>query len=205
MTRKGKIIFEVPDIEIRRFVPNRCSELFNYIVFDLDHSLGVARLNFFLGKKMGFSERELLALYYGGLFHDAGKGALPRYLLAKNGKLSETERKLVKTHPSISFSLILERIGAVPDEFLQIVADCCLYHHERLDGSGYPIGLNGNEIPFHARITAVADVFSALTANRPYRKRLEPHEAIEVIRKETEAGLFDAKVVEVLASFVNSV
>ncbi len=194
----------IPDMESRGFVPARGNRIFGYIAFDLDHSLEVARLNFLLGKSMGLSEEELLALYFGGLFHDAGKGILPRYLLTKDGRLSDTERRLMRAHPAMSFSLVVKEMGTVSDGFFRVVADCCLYHHERLDGSGYPVGLKGKEIPFHARVTAVADVYAALIADRPYRKRLDPREALEVVKREAEAGLLDMKVVEVLASVVGA-
>lgn len=194
----------VSDVEIREFALMKGKGVFCYIVFDFDHALRVAKLNLLLGKSMGLLEEELFALYFGGLFHDTGKGVLPRYLLMKDGKLNSAERKLIKVHPAISFSLAVREIGDVSDRFFRVVADCCLYHHERLNGSGYPVGLKGKEVPFHARITAVADVYAALTEDRPYRKRFSSQEAFEIVKKEAEAGLLDSEITEVLASVIRT-
>ncbi len=156
------------------------------------HSMRVSRLACLLGEKLGLNSDQLKALERGALLHDIGKIGISDVILHKPGKLTEDEWKIMRMHPDIG-ARIVERIP-----FLQESMAVVRYHHERWDGSGYPLGIRGEDIPIHARIFAVVDVFDALTSNRNYRKKSTPQEALQYLRE--HAGiLFDREVVEALA------
>jgi putative nucleotidyltransferase with HDIG domain len=152
------------------------------------HSLRVRAYALYLGKRMGLSRRELLQLGQGALLHDIGKIGIPDDLLMKPGKLSEEEWSVMRTHPAIG-GKILESVT-----FLDEAAEIVRAHHERFDGTGYPEGLQGNEIPLGARIFAVIDVLDALTTDRPYREKLSYSEVREHIKRGSGKH-FDPKVV----------
>jgi len=121
-------------------------------------------------------ENELKKLRIGSLLHDIGKIGIPDAILNKPGPLTPEERAVMQKHPLISKE-ILSRIPSLSD-----FIDIPLYHHEKYDGTGYPYGLKGEEIPLAARIFAVIDVYEALTCDRPYRKAWSKEKAIEYIR-----------------------
>jgi putative nucleotidyltransferase with HDIG domain len=151
------------------------------------HSERVTQLALRVGKKMDLTEKEMDTLHRGALLHDIGKIGVPAAVLDKTGKLTDEEFVLIKTHPVIG-ARILEPIESYGD-ILSIVVE----HHERYDGSGYPNGLKGEDISLGARIVAVADVFEAVTADRPYRPGWELDRAVDLIKK--EAGKhFDPQV-----------
>ena len=153
------------------------------------HSERVTALALKLGRRLGLPEEELLILHRGGLLHDVGKIGVPAEVLDKPGSLTAEEMELMRSHVTIG-ARILEPISAYADE-IPIV----LYHHEQYDGSGYPEGLVGEQIPFHARIMGVADVFDALISERPYRKSWSLERVVSYI--ERGAGtLYDPRVVE---------
>lgn len=131
------------------------------------HSERVAKYAVLLGKKLNVSDEELKILNLGGLFHDIGKIGIPDSILLKDGKLTDAEYEEIKKHPVIGKN-ILEKSSMFKD-ILPIV----LYHHEKYDGSGYPYGLKGKDIPYLARITSVADSFDAMTSKRSYRDKLD--------------------------------
>jgi putative two-component system response regulator len=123
--------------------------------------------------------------------HDIGKIGVPDHILTKPGKLTPEEWEVMKTHPTIG----AEIIGEHTDPMLAMARQAALTHHERWDGSGYPAGLSGEEIPLEGRLVAVADVFDALTSKRPYKRPWTNDEAIGLIK--SEAGRhFDPRVVE---------
>lgn len=153
------------------------------------HSLSVARLSVAIAREMGLSERERTGVYISGILHDIGKIGIPVEILVKPGPLSELEMALIRTHPTMGYEVLKEI------EFPWPVALATLQHHERMDGSGYPQGLKGEEIIIEARILAVADVVDAITHHRPYRPALPMEEAL----KEIERGrgeLYDPRVVD---------
>jgi putative nucleotidyltransferase with HDIG domain len=156
------------------------------------HSLRVSRLACLLGEKVGLPAEQLKALERGALLHDIGKIGVSDTILHKPGKLTEDEWKIMRTHPDIG-SRIVEGIP-----FLQVCMPVVRYHHERWDGSGYPLGLKGQDIPMFARIFAVADVFDALTSKRSYRKRGTSEDALAYLREQSNI-LFDPQIVEALA------
>ncbi|WP_243030807.1 HD domain-containing phosphohydrolase [Thermus altitudinis] len=141
------------------------------------HTERVVELSLRLGRSVGFPDLEGLRL--GAYFHDLGKLALPDEVLRKPAALSTGEWRVVKTHPEVGLE-ILRSLPFLPKTALNVV----LYHHERWDGSGYPKGLRGEEIPLEARIFAVADVYDALISERPYKRAWAPEEAREELRKQ---------------------
>lgn len=155
------------------------------------HSTRVSRLTCLLGEEIGLSGQQLKALERGALLHDIGKIGISDMILHKPGKLTEEEWKTMRIHPDIGARIV----EGIP--FLQDTLPVIRYHHERWDGSGYPMGLKNNEIPIQARIFAIADVFDALTSRRTYRKKSTAEEAIKYI-KEQAGILFDPLIVEAL-------
>ena len=155
------------------------------------HSTRVSRLTCLLGEEMGLNSQQLKALERGALLHDIGKIGISDTILYKPGKLTDDEWKIMRIHPDIGARIV----EGIP--FLQDTLGIIRYHHERWDGSGYPVGLKSNDIPIQARIFAVADVFDALTSRRSYRDRSSAEEAIQYIKD--QAGiLFDPLIVEAL-------
>ena len=155
------------------------------------HNLRVARLCIHIGRQMSMSAAELRVLARAGLMHDIGKLGIPQTVLGKESPLSESEWTLMRTHPEMGLTL-LDRAGQSSREVLAV-----LYHHERLDGSGYPYGLRAEGIPIEARIVAVADTYDALTSNRPYRNACSEAEARRVLAEEAKARL-DGRAVQAL-------
>ena len=140
------------------------------------HSDRVSEYSVLIGKHLGLSEEDLKILRIGGLFHDIGKIGVPDAVLLKEGKLTDDEYSEIKNHPSIGKQILSN--ATIFKDMIPIV----YYHHEKYDGTGYPERLKGHEIPYFARITAVADTFDAMTSNRSYRKALP----LDVVRAEIE-------------------
>jgi hypothetical protein len=160
------------------------------------HNRRVAELSVRIGHKLCMTASEQRALARAGLLHDVGKLGIPDAILHKHGALDESEWKVMKTHPEIGVG-IMGRAGHFKRELLAV-----LYHHERMDGSGYPHGLIGEAIPIEARIIAVADTYDVLTSDRPYRKARSRADARRVV--ETEAGShLDPKVVDALLKILD--
>ena len=155
------------------------------------HNLRVARLCVHIGRQMSMSASELRILARAGLMHDIGKLRIPESVLRKHDALNESEWMLMRTHPEMGLTL-LDRAGQSTREVLAV-----LYHHERLDGSGYPYGLKAEGIPIEARIVAVADTYDALTSDRPYRIACSDAEARRVLSEEARTRL-DARAVHAL-------
>jgi putative nucleotidyltransferase with HDIG domain len=153
------------------------------------HTKRVTALTQKLARSMGVSDSDLIHITRGALLHDIGKMAIPDGILLKPSKLTGDERKLIEKHPIYAFEMLS------PIKFLLPALDIPHCHHEKWDGSGYPRGLKGEEIPFAARIFAVVDVWDALVSDRPYRKGIKPAEIREHIRR--DSGIhFDPQVVE---------
>lgn len=153
------------------------------------HSERVAELALQIGETLGFSPTELDLLHRAGLLHDIGKIAVSHKILDKLGDLNANERHLVEKHVTVG-ARILEPILAYSE-----VIPAILQHHENFDGTGYPQGLSGDSINLQARVLAVADRFEALTADRPYRKRLDRKSAVEYVRSQS-GKKFDPVVVK---------
>jgi HD-GYP domain-containing protein (c-di-GMP phosphodiesterase class II) len=144
------------------------------------HNHRVAEICVQVGRELGMTASDLRTLARSGLLHDVGKLGIPDAILHKRGPLSDAEWAVMKTHPEIGLR-ILQRCGHFKRELLAV-----LYHHERMDGAGYPHGLAGEAIPIEARIVAVADMYDVLTSDRPYRRARGPEEARAIV--ESEAG-----------------
>jgi HD-GYP domain-containing protein (c-di-GMP phosphodiesterase class II) len=139
------------------------------------------------------SDDEIDAVRLGALIHDVGKIAIPEQILRKAGPLSKSEWELVKQHPTIGAQLIVNVPALAPARAI------VLAHHERYDGSGYPRGLRGSEIPIAAQIVAVVDAYAAMTASRPYRGTMSEDEALDELRRNA-GSQFNPAVVQAFAA-----
>jgi len=153
------------------------------------HSSRVARLSRELGLAAGLSRQVAETVAQAGLLHDLGKIAIPEAILTKGGPLTSEEWDVMRRHPIVSAQIV------APLEFFDQGAVILRHHHERYDGSGYPDGLRGDQIPVGARIVAIADVYDALTSDRPYRRRLPHGEAVRHLQQEGGATL-DGRLVD---------
>jgi len=153
------------------------------------HSDRVASLTVRVARRLGVPEEDLVHIRRGALLHDIGKMATPDTILLKPGKLTEEERAIMEQHTTHAYEMLS------PIEFLRPALDIPFCHHERWDGSGYPRGLKGEEIPLGARVFAVVDVFDALTSDRPYRSGWSRDKALEHICA-LAGSHFDPRVVE---------
>jgi cyclic di-GMP phosphodiesterase len=151
-----------------------------------------------LGRSLGLDETDLGALQRGGFLHDIGKIAVPDRVLLKDGTLDQQESRVMRKHPVVGDTLCAGLRS------LQKVRPIVRYHHERLDGSGYPDGLRNGEVPLLAQIISVVDVFDALTTERPYRAARLPEEAFEVLRDEASKGWRDRALVDALVGVVDA-
>lgn len=148
-----------------------------------------------MGRLLKVTESELRALVAGALLHDIGKLAVPEYILNKPGKLTEAEFAKMKIHPTVGGD-ILKRVN-----FPYPVEDIVRYHHEKWDGSGYPKGLKGENIPLVARIISVVDFYDATRCDRPYRKGMKREDSLALLQKMTGSS-FDPKVVDLFTKHV---
>lgn len=142
------------------------------------HSINVAMLCHTIAKWIGMSEEDATLAFTCGILHDIGKLRIPDEIINKTEKLTKEEFELLKTHPIEGYNMLKE----LPID--KHIKNAALMHHERSDGSGYPIGMKGNEIDKFAAIVAIADVYEAATAPRVYRKGLSPFEVFEMFEKE---------------------
>ena len=147
-----------------------------------------------MGKLLKVNEQELRALVAGALLHDIGKLAVPEYILNKPGKLTESEFAKMKIHPTVGGD-ILKRQLPYP------VEDIVRYHHEKWDGSGYPRGLRGKDIPLVARIISVVDFYDATRCDRPYRKGMKREDSLALLQKMSNSS-FDPKIVDLFTKHV---
>jgi len=154
------------------------------------HSQRVAEMTLRMARELGVREEEYVHIRRGALLHDMGKIGVPDSILLKPGKLTDEEWQIMKLHPRYAYDM-LKNI-----EYLRPALDIPYCHHEKWDGTGYPRGLKGDEIPLAARIFALVDVWDALTSDRPYRPAWPRERVIEHIR--SLAGThFDPRIVEI--------
>jgi putative two-component system response regulator len=142
-----------------------------------------------LGESLGFGEEDLQELRIASWLHDIGKIGVPESILLKPGPLDAKETRIMREHPVIGENM------CKPLKSLRRMLPVIRHHHEKMDGSGYPDGLRGEDIPLKARILQVADIYDALTTPRPYRGALPPEEALQILFSEAESGWLDASVV----------
>ncbi len=163
-----------------------------------DHCERLAHLSVRLGEKLGFDEDELTALRRGGFLHDLGKVGIPDAVLLKPGPLTEDEWAVMKGHVEIGVEI------CSPLKSLSPVLPLIRHHHERFDGSGYPDGLAGEDIPKLARVFQIVDIYDALTNDRCYRKALSREKALEIMADETERGYWDPEIFGRFVELVSS-
>lgn len=160
-----------------------------------EHTLRVARYSRIIAERLGLPPRLCRDIYLAAPLHDVGKVAIPDNILLKPGRLNEQEFAVIRTHAEIGSRILADS----PCELIQIGATIAAAHHERWDGSGYPRGLKGAEIPVEARVVAVADVFDALTTRRPYKEAM-PLEAARQYLEEKKGREFDPACVDAFLS-----
>lgn len=159
------------------------------------HSRRVIDATLLIARKMGIPESDLIDMRRGAVLHDIGKMAIPDEVLKKPGPLTAEEREIIQKHPQAAYDLL----SKIP--FLKKALDIPFCHHEKWDGSGYPRGLRGKEIPLHARIFAVVDVWDALTNDRPYRRAWSKDTAVQYLNE--QAGLhFDPAIVQLFLNLI---
>ena len=156
------------------------------------HSERVASLCVDLARRLGFTHEKLDRMRIAGLLHDVGKIAIPGEILGKKEPLTKSEYLLIKKHPEIGARIL------TPMSFLQDIIPAILHHHEAYDGTGYPEGLEGDDIPLEAMIIKVCDIFDAVTSNRPYRRPMTSGEALAWIERESGKTLEPAITAEFL-------
>lgn len=192
----GELVEEISDSVLRH--PNALislARLKNADEYTYMHSVAVCALMIALARQLGLNEAQVREAGLAGLLHDIGKMAIPDAVLNKPGKLTDSEFATVRDHPVVGSHMLLES-----EQLSALVLDVCLHHHEKMDGSGYPHRLAGEQISLYARMGAVCDVYDAITSNRPYKAGWDPAESI---RKMAEwKGHFDP---EVFQAFVKTV
>ncbi len=153
------------------------------------HSVNVSVLSHFIGQWLGLKKDNLDKLIMAGLLHDLGKCKIEKHILNKPNSLTNDEFEVMKKHPVYSY-VLLNKLNYYDDDVLRAIS----LHHEKIDGSGYPLGLKGDEIPLFARILTVADIFDAMTSDRVYKKREVPFRVLELFQNEA-FGKLDLEVV----------
>ena len=161
------------------------------------HSDRVSEYSVLIGEKLGLPEEQIKTLRIGGLFHDIGKIGIPDSILLKPDKLTDDEYSQIKNHPSIGAHILGSAV--IFKDIIPIVK----HHHERYDGNGYPSRLKGEEIPYVARIAAVADTFDAMTSRRSYRGPIDIEHVKEEIKR-CEGTQFDSQIAEVFLDILNN-
>jgi putative nucleotidyltransferase with HDIG domain len=161
------------------------------------HTRRVTELTLSMARALEMSARDLVHVRRGAILHDIGKMGIPDRILLKTDPLTSEDWSVIRTHPSVTYELLS------PIPYLRPAMTIPYCHHERWDGSGYPRGLRGDQIPLEARIFAVADVFDSLTTDRPYRKAWSRKKALEYIREQSGKH-FDPQVVEVFLKLLGA-
>lgn len=163
--------------------------------YKISHSQNTANLSRLICKQLGLNEKTIDLIYYAGLLQNIGKITLPESIFTHKGALSSEEWAKLQNHPNVGINLLMSI------NFLSEVIPYIHYHKERWDGQGEPEGLSGNSIPLGSRIIAVADAFSAMTADRPYRKAMLKHQAFDVMKKEAESK-WDPIIIDALGKVI---
>ncbi|MBW1683011.1 MAG: HD domain-containing protein [Deltaproteobacteria bacterium] len=184
-------------VELERKDISSIASIFRDIIdfksrFTATHSTGVAECAVMLSRYLGFTEAEVAEMEVAGYFHDLGKLAVPNSILEKPGKLTKEEFEVIKQHTYFTYS-VLATIGG-----LGHIAEWAAFHHEKLDGSGYPFHIAADRINLGARILAVADIFTALSEDRPYRKGMGRKEVEEILKKQTDGRALDGRIVDIV-------
>ncbi|MCR5143684.1 MAG: HD domain-containing protein [Lachnospiraceae bacterium] len=193
MTVSKQMVVEILD---KGVISLDLMDLRSYDDYTFAHSVNVAVISAIVAMAMGFNEEELEQIVLAGLLHDLGKLHMPTEILNKPGRLTPEEFDKIKEHPVISYELIKDRID-IPAN----VKNAVLFHHENVDGTGYPKGLQGDELTKFAKILHVADAYDALVSKRPYKDPFAPSETAEYMMA-CSGVLFDTDVVRTLLKYV---
>lgn len=188
--REFRGVFEdiLYDLQSKKQVMLQLTGIYTTDNYLYSHSVNVGIYSAALGMALGLKRDQLIDLGIGAILHDIGKTMVPMEILMKPGKLTDEEYALMKQHAFWGYEILKEH-----DDIPLISAHCALQHHERLDGSGYPRSLYGDQIHLYGQIVGIADVYDALTSNRVYRKAYLPHEALEILFAST--GQFDSDLI----------
>lgn len=184
MARRNLYFYETRGLESIIFLFEQAERL------TANHSRRVAALSLFVGEKLGFKGKRLRNLYTAALLHDIGKINVPANILTKDGALDPQEQNIMSSHPVVSARIL--------SNFKELahLSHIVMYHHEKMDGSGYPEGLIGSQIPREARVIGVVDAFEALVGDRPYRDPISSGKAFDMLRSMP----LDQEIVEILAT-----
>lgn len=188
-------VYGVMDLELEDIV--HVSKLFSHIIdlrshYTATHSTAVGTIAQRMGELLGFSKDECTMLLIAGHLHDLGKLAIDDSVLEKPSRLNKSEVDIIRSHPFYTYQL-LKNIAS-----FETITKWASFHHEKLNGTGYPFHLSGDQIPLGARIVAVADIFTAISENRPYRKGMEKEEVIKVLESLIQDGSICKIIVHVL-------
>ncbi|MFW8601566.1 HD domain-containing phosphohydrolase [Desulfobacterota bacterium M19] len=183
----------VKDGMIKDLFAAMCELLSNRDFYTFEHGMRVSSLSRHMGEVLGLDRRQLDALELGGMIHDISKVAIPDDVLLKPGIFDNQDREIMRLHPAMGAKIFSRR------QCDPLITDIIHQHHERLDGSGYPQGLHGDNISLLPRIVMVADTYEAIVARRPYKKPQKRQEALRLLRCEASCGRLDSEMVEVLA------
>ncbi|MBM7562694.1 HD domain-containing phosphohydrolase [Fusibacter tunisiensis] len=156
------------------------TELMGTDMYTYNHSAEVAILSMMVAKSMGFNNLFIEKIGMGALLHDIGKMKIDSSIVHKNSELTEDEYEEMKKHPQLGYDLMKEIYNISP-----ISRQIILLHHEKLNGVGYPLGLEESDIPVHVRVVTICDIFNAITSSRSYKKKMNADEALEVLRVES--------------------
>lgn len=168
----------------------------NFDDYTYTHCINVCLLATTLGKWLALSDKDLNQLAYSAIFHDLGKYKIPPEVLNKPAKLTPEEFELIKQHPVFGYEIVKNIPGLSPEVPLGV-----LMHHEKENGNGYPLGIQGNQIHLFAKIICVADIYDALTSDRVYHKKISPFKAAEMISRES----FFSVDPDIAATFLNNI
>ncbi len=193
----GKLLFDIEDLTV-------IAEIFAKVVdatshYTATHSKNVALVARDLSIIEGFSEEESKQFYLAGLLHDLGKLSIPNEMLNKAEKLSSEEYEIIKQHPYYSYRILEEVDG------FETIASWVGYHHETLDGKGYPFRLEGNQISLGSKIIATADIYCALIEQRPYRACMTSEQAFEIMEEMVIKGKLDHRMVKDLRNNITTI
>lgn len=163
--------------------------------YTFKHSVDVASMSMIIARRFGLDDKQVYQIGISGLLHDLGKSQIPNEILNKPGKLSDEEFTIMKKHPLLGYNIIKDK-----SDIAQEIKMGVLQHHEKINGRGYPLGLEGEKIHMYARILSVADIYDALVTERPYKKAFTSRDAVEMIMAMT--GELDFSMIQ---SFIDSV
>jgi len=179
----------------------KSNDLFQVLHHDyttFTHSANVALYATMLAKGLGFNAKDITQVTAGGLLHDFGKLEIPESILCKPGRLDEEEFRIIQMHPTLGYRRLVHREDLTYGQLMMVYQ-----HHERLDGSGYPVGVPASEIHPWAKLCAIVDVFEAVTSIRPYRKPMPRGEAIQLLRRDA-GNVLDKEMVQCWASTIQT-